>query len=124
MKILKPILDAHPDWFEKTNIIYDAEAIFVDARNHLSPAERRADYRPKRPTALLQEEMDLASAADCVVAVSEQDGEHFRKHGIEQRSHRRPLARAGADAARLRSAQGLSLRGRDPRRGKSERRFA
>src|SRR5262249_8313685 len=29
MKILKPLLDAHPDWFEETNIIYDAEAIYA-----------------------------------------------------------------------------------------------
>ena len=32
---------------------------------------------------LLQREMDLASAADCVLAVSETDGKTFLKHGIE-----------------------------------------
>jgi glycosyltransferase involved in cell wall biosynthesis len=82
MKILKPILDAHPQWFERTNIIYDAEAIFVSREITL----RRLTGLPlsaEEADALLQEEVDLASAADCVVAVSEMDAIEFRKHGIE-----------------------------------------
>ncbi len=29
MNYLEPIVNAHPDWFEKTAIIYDAEALFA-----------------------------------------------------------------------------------------------
>jgi glycosyltransferase involved in cell wall biosynthesis len=82
LKILKPICDAHPDWFETTEIVYDAEAIFVTREvtfrelsgNPLSKEE--AD-------ALFQEEVDLAVMADCVVAVSSSDAETFRKRGVE-----------------------------------------
>ena len=82
MKILKPILNAHPAWFERTNVIYDAEAIF---------ATREVTFRDMNGTpflaeevdALFQSEVDLASAADCVVAVSQLDGENFRKRGID-----------------------------------------
>jgi GT2 family glycosyltransferase len=82
MKILKPILEAHPDWFEQTNIVYDAEAIFVSREITL----RQLTGLPlsaEEADALLQEEVDLASAADCVLAVSDPDGKEFRKHGIE-----------------------------------------
>jgi GT2 family glycosyltransferase len=82
MKILKPLFDAHPRWFEEVNVIYDAEAIF---------ATREVTFRQMHGTpllseevdALLQAEMDLASEADCVIAVSQADGESFRKHGID-----------------------------------------
>ena len=81
MKMLKSILDAHPDWFAETNVIYDAEAIFATREityrqlNGEPPSAQEAD-------ALMQEEVDVASAANCVVAVSHRDGEQFRKHGI------------------------------------------
>jgi GT2 family glycosyltransferase len=82
LKILKPIREAHPDWFETTGIVYDAEAIFVTREvtfrelsgNPLSKEE--AD-------ALFQHEVDLAALADCVIAVSSSDAATFRKHGIE-----------------------------------------
>jgi GT2 family glycosyltransferase len=82
MKILRSLLDAHPDWFKATSVIYDAEAIFVT---------REITYRELGGTpflsdeadALLQHEVDLASAADCVVAVSPRDADQFRRHGIE-----------------------------------------
>src|SRR5262249_13183221 len=82
MKILKPIVDAHSDWFERTNIVYDAEAIFATRELTF----RRLNGTPlavEETDALLEEEMSLASVADCVVAVSERDAEQFRKHGIE-----------------------------------------
>jgi GT2 family glycosyltransferase len=82
MKILKPVLDTHPDWFEQTSIIYDAEALFVEreiAMRKLSGTPLSAE----EAGALLDEEMSLASAADCVVAVSQRDAEQFRKRGIE-----------------------------------------
>jgi len=82
MKIFKPLLDAHPDWFDETNIIYDAEAIFVT---------REITYRqlsgvplsPEEADTLLRDEVSLASAANCVVAVSASDAEQFRNAGTE-----------------------------------------
>ena len=83
MKIVKAIMDAHPDWFERTTITYDAEAVFV-TREITFRQLSGASISSEEAQALLQEELDLASAADSAVAVSAQDGEHFRKHGIER----------------------------------------
>jgi len=83
MKILKPILDAHPDWFEKTNIIYDAEAIFVTREIALRQVTG-TPLSPEETDTLLQEEIALAAAADRVAAVSRSDAEEFRKHGVER----------------------------------------
>lgn len=80
MKLLQPVLDAHPDWFENTDIIYDAEAIFVTreiTRRILSGSPLSSEETEKR----LQAEVDLAGSADCVVAVSRSDAEEFRRHG-------------------------------------------
>jgi len=82
MKILKPILDAHPEWFEETRIVYDAEAIFV-TREITFRNMSGCPLSDEQVESLLQEEVDLASAADCVVAVSQPDRDQFRKHGIE-----------------------------------------
>jgi GT2 family glycosyltransferase len=81
MKILKSIIESHNDWFQDVDIIYDAEAIFVT---------REATFRELSGTplsedeseALFREEMELASAADRVIAVSNNDGSTFRKHGV------------------------------------------
>jgi glycosyltransferase involved in cell wall biosynthesis len=82
MEKLKPVLEAHPDWFESTTIVYDAEAVF---------ATRDITYRqlngppltPEEVQKLVHDEVSLASAVDCVVAVSAQDAQQFRQHGIE-----------------------------------------
>jgi len=82
MKILRPLLDAYPDWFEETNIIYDAEAIFA-TRDVTFGQVNGTPLTAEQADGLLQEEISLAAAADCVLAVSEPDGETFLKHGIE-----------------------------------------
>jgi len=82
MKILRTILDAHPEWFDKTNVVYDAEAIF---------ATREITFRQLTGTSvsseelsgLLQDEVKMASTADCVTAVSASDAEQFRRYHIE-----------------------------------------
>ena len=79
MKLLKPILDTHPEWFAQTNIIYDAEAIFV-SREITSRQLSGTPLSAEEADALLQEEVDCASAADCVIAVSEMDAGEFRKY--------------------------------------------
>src|SRR5262249_30177025 len=61
---------------------YDAEAIF--ATREITFRELSGNPFTKEETdALFQEEVDLASPADCVIAVSGPDAETFRKHGIE-----------------------------------------
>jgi len=81
MRILKPILDAHPDWFEHTEIVYDAEAIFVTREITL----RQITGTPLSPDEIkgrFQQEVALAEAADCVIAVSNSDAAEFRKYGL------------------------------------------
>jgi O-antigen biosynthesis protein len=82
MKILKPLVEAHPDWFEGVNIIYDAEAIFA-TRDVTFAQMNGTPLTGEQANGFLQAEIELASAADCVLAVSELDSETFRRHGIE-----------------------------------------
>jgi len=82
MKILKPIVEAHPDWFEEVNIIYDAEAIFA-TRDVTFAQINGTPLTAEQANRFVQAEIELASAAVCVLAVSEPDSETFRKHGIE-----------------------------------------
>src|SRR5205823_1707366 len=82
MKILKMLRDAHPDWFETTQIVYDAEAIF--ASREVTLRELSGQPLSKHEVdGLFQEEGELAKAADCVIAVSGPDRETFRANGIE-----------------------------------------
>jgi GT2 family glycosyltransferase len=81
MKLLQPVLDAHRSWFENTEIIYDAEAIFATREITLRQMSGNP-LGPEEVESLLQEEVDLAGAADSVVAVSTSDADAFRKHGI------------------------------------------
>ncbi len=83
MNILKPILDAHPEWFEHTDVIYDAEAIFVTREITLRQMSGNP-LTPEEAEKLFHEEIALAAAADCVIAVSEPDRDEFRKHGVER----------------------------------------
>jgi GT2 family glycosyltransferase/glycosyltransferase involved in cell wall biosynthesis len=82
MKILKPLFEAHPGWFEEADIIYDAEAIYA-TRDVTFGQMTGTPLTAEEADRLLQGEIDLASAADCVLAVSGPDGETFLKHGIE-----------------------------------------
>ena len=83
MKILKLILSAHPEWFEDTTVIYDAEALFVAREITLRqlsgtppPAEEAEE--------MLKEEVTLAAAADCVIAVSEPERLALQHHGADR----------------------------------------
>lgn len=81
MKILKPIIEGHSDWFQDVDILYDAEAIFVTREvtfRELSGAPLSNDQSEE----LFREEMELACVADMVIAVSDNDGNTFRKHGV------------------------------------------
>jgi GT2 family glycosyltransferase len=81
MKIFRTIFEAHPDWFEKTRVIYDAEA-FLAPRQVASLELAGTRLAPEEIAGIYQKEALLASCADCVVAVSETDQALFRKHGV------------------------------------------
>src|SRR5262249_20552836 len=81
LKILKPIREAHPDWFETTEIVYDAEAIFVTREVTFRELSGNPVSKDESD-ALFQDEVDLAALANCVIAVSSSDAETFREHGI------------------------------------------
>jgi glycosyltransferase involved in cell wall biosynthesis len=82
MKVLKPVLEAHPEWFKTCEVVYDAEAIFV-TREITQRQLSGAPLSDREVEALFQEEVRLARAADLVVAVSASDAEAFRKRGVE-----------------------------------------
>jgi GT2 family glycosyltransferase/glycosyltransferase involved in cell wall biosynthesis len=82
MEKVKPLLETHPEWFESVHVIYDAEAIFATREITL----RQLSGTPlsaEQADALLQSEVNLASVADCVSAVSELDAERFRARGLK-----------------------------------------
>jgi GT2 family glycosyltransferase len=82
MEKVKPLLEAHPDWFEAVHVVYDAEAIFA-AREITLRQLSGTSLSDEDADTLMQSEIDLASAADCVAAVSKLDAGRFREHGIE-----------------------------------------
>jgi GT2 family glycosyltransferase len=82
MKMLKPVLEAHPDWFKTCDVIYDAEAIFVTREITLRQLSG-APLSNGEAEALFQEEVSLARGANLVVTVSASDAEAFRNHGVE-----------------------------------------
>ncbi len=82
MNYVQSIVIAHPDWFEKTAIIYDAEALFAPrdvGLRQLIGEHLNAEAIEK----VYNDEISLASEADCVMAVSELDRAAFVSHGIE-----------------------------------------
>jgi len=83
MNLLHPIVAAHPDWFEKTSIIYDAEALFAprDVGLRQLSGEQLSDVEVEK---VYEDEVSLAATADCVIAVSEMDRTTFRSRGIER----------------------------------------
>ena len=81
MAIFHSILAAYPAWFEKTKIIYDAEALFAGREIE----RRRLAGNPMKDgevQSLILDEVRLASAADSIVSVSEAERAAFLKHGI------------------------------------------
>ncbi|QDZ38661.1 glycosyltransferase [Euhalothece natronophila Z-M001] len=81
MEILNPILNRNSQWFEKTRIIYDAEAIYalreVKKRQLLGKTVSQNEKK-----LLVQTEMQLAENADTVITVSEKEQEHFTNAGV------------------------------------------
>jgi GT2 family glycosyltransferase len=81
MKILQPFLSQHPEWFSSATFIYDAEALF--AAREITFREMSGDPMPEEEAeAILKDEVALASLANRVISVSEQERKQFEKHGI------------------------------------------
>ena len=83
MSLLRPILESNPDWFNNVRIIYDAEALFV--RRQIAQGELAGTpFAVEDAHRLIEQEVRLASAADCVISVSEYEGAAFRQNGIHR----------------------------------------
>src|SRR5437660_8169350 len=82
MKILQPILSAHPEWFRKTTLMYDAEALFA-AREITFRNVQGSPLPLEEAEQILKEEVALAALADTVISVSESERCEFQKHGIK-----------------------------------------
>jgi len=81
MQFVRPILQAHPDWFRNTRIIYDAEALFA-FRELANLKLRGEEPAAKSIEQLTKSEVELAAEADLVISVSESEAGEFARHGI------------------------------------------
>jgi glycosyltransferase involved in cell wall biosynthesis len=80
---LKQVVQTNPDWFEKTTLIYDAEALFASRDIGLRTLNGETLTAAMKDE-LYRKEIQLAGAADCVLAVSEPERAAFRKYGLER----------------------------------------
>jgi len=81
MDILNSILKRHPEWFEKTRIIYDAEAIYALREVGKRKITGKSVYQDEIDL-LVKTEVKLAEQADAVLTVSEQERKHFTDTGL------------------------------------------
>jgi glycosyltransferase involved in cell wall biosynthesis len=81
MQCLKPILQAHPDWFQNTRILYDAEAVFA-SRDIAGERLKGELISEKSVEQLMKSEVNLASEADLITSVSRSEAEIFARHGF------------------------------------------
>lgn len=99
MQLLAPILRDHPEWFTRTHVIYDAEALFFSR----DAGSRRLEGNPmsaEEAKSAHAAEIQLTSAADCVVSVSESEKGIFMQHGsrrVEVLGHSIEIDPAPAD---------------------------
>ena len=81
MELLIPILTTHPDWFERVDIIYDAEALTAQRTISLrtlagNPMTDQEIHK------VLESEVRVTALADRVIAVSESEQREFSSRGI------------------------------------------
>jgi len=83
MEFVRPILQTHPDWFQNSRIIYDAEALFtfrdlaLRKMNGISLSEAKIDQ-------LIRSEIELVDVAELVISVSEAEGRTFARYGVRE----------------------------------------
>jgi O-antigen biosynthesis protein len=83
MQFVKPVLQANPDWFRKTGIIYDAEAIFT-FRDIAYQRLQGKEFTARNIEQLIKSEVELAAGADLVLSVSKSEAEEFVRHGVSK----------------------------------------
>lgn len=81
MREIRSILVRNPAYLEGVRIVYDAEAIFAlrkirEARNEGKPVSKMEEER------LVADELAMCRGFESVLAVSEVEAAHFRKHGM------------------------------------------
>jgi O-antigen biosynthesis protein len=81
MQAVRPFLVAHPEWTEKTRVIYDAEAVYALRDVALRKLEGNPIPEHEIET-MVRGEVDLASASHAVMAVSEWEREEFAARGV------------------------------------------
>ncbi len=83
MRVMNLVIRAHPDWFRRTVVLYDAEALStgreVQRRQLRGEKVSEAEHRT-----MLENELELASFADSVISVSEAERAAFVGHGVER----------------------------------------
>jgi O-antigen biosynthesis protein len=82
MQYIRPILQAHPDWFQNTKIIYDAEALFAFRDIALQKLQGRSLSEDQKDQ-LIRSEIELVGDADVVVSVSNFEGKTFSRYGVQ-----------------------------------------
>ncbi len=83
MNLLRPILISNPTWFDNVHIIYDAEALFA-SRDITLGKLKGTPLSEEDERRIVREEVELASAAACVISVSEHERSMFEKYGIDR----------------------------------------
>jgi glycosyltransferase involved in cell wall biosynthesis len=81
MQYIRPVLQAHPDWFRNTRIIYDAEALFT-FRDLALQKIKGHPVSDDRKEQLIRSEIELVESANLVVSVSNFEGNTFARYGI------------------------------------------
>ena len=82
MKVLRALMQLHPEWFSGIRIIYDAEALFSH-RDALLQQLAGAPWSARKVQKELRNEIDFAAAAHGVISVSAKESAAFSEHGIK-----------------------------------------
>src|SRR5687767_11022379 len=83
MQLVASIRASHPEWFDSVEVIYDAEALFVE--REVSRRKLLGDpMSDDEVRSAFESEIHLAAQADCVVTVSANEENIFRNHGIKR----------------------------------------
>jgi O-antigen biosynthesis protein len=82
MHYLRPIVEAHPEWFSNLGIVYDAEALFAPRDVGLRQLMGE-QLDPPSVEKIYENEIALTSLADCVTAVSEMDRAALAARGVK-----------------------------------------
>ena len=83
MRVMNLVIRAHPDWFRRTVVLYDAEALSTEREVQRRQLRGEQVSEAEHQT-MLENELELASFADSVISVSEAERAAFLDHGVER----------------------------------------